>query len=81
MKITINKNQQRINFKKHIWTIIEIAKQTANKGMDGFNYTIPRNEGISAYTLIDAVEKETEHSVYGGYKCISNGIIKFSIRD
>ncbi len=81
MKIKINKNQQELNFNKHVWTIIEIAKQTANKGMNGFNYAIPRNEGINAYTLIDAVEKETEDSVYGGYKCISNGVIKFSIRD
>ena len=46
-----------------------------------FNYPIPRNEGINSYILIDAVEKETEESVYGGYKCISNGVIKFSIRD
>ena len=81
MKIKINKNQQNLNFDKHVWTIIEISKQTANKGMNGFNYNIPRNQGISAHTLIDAVEKETEQSVYGGYKCISNGVIKFSIRD
>lgn len=81
MKVKINKNQQQINFKKHIWTIIEIAKQKAKIGMNGFNYPIPRNQGISAYALIDEVEKETEQSVYGGYKCISNGVIKFSIRD
>ena len=81
MKVKINKNQQNLNFNKHVWTIIEIAKQKAKIGMTGFNYPIPRNQGISAYTLIDAVEKETEQSVYGGFKCISNGVIKFSIRD
>ena len=81
MKITINKNQQKLNFNKHVWTIIEIAKQTANQGRDRFYYTIPRNEGIHTWHLIDAVEKETEDSVYGGYKCISDGAIKFSIRD
>ena len=81
MKVIINKNQQKINFKTHVWSIIEIAKQKAKIGMIGFNYPIPRNQGISAYTLIDAVEKETEQSVYGGNKCISNGVIKFSIRN
>jgi hypothetical protein len=34
-----------------------------------------------AYTLINAVEKATEHSVYGGYKCIGDGKIKFTIRN
>ena len=81
MKVIINKNQQKINFKTHVWTIIEIAKQTANKGMNGFNYIIPRNQGINVYSLINEVEKETEQTIYGGHKCVSDGVIKFSIRD
>jgi len=80
MRIQVDKNQQEINFKKHVWTIIEIAQQKAKEGIEGFYYPIPRNQGIDTYTLIDKVEKETEESVYGGYKCIKDGQIKFSIR-
>jgi len=79
MKITINRNQQEVNFKKHVWSIIEIAKQKAENGIERFYYPIPRNQGIDSSRLINAVEKETEQSVYGGYKCIKDGQIKFSI--
>ena len=78
MKIKINKNQQAINFKTHVWTIIEIAKQKAKNGIDRFYYPKPMNQGIDAHTLIDAVEEGTEDSVYGNYK---DGKIKFLIRD
>jgi hypothetical protein len=80
MKITINKNQQAMNFKTHVWTIITIAEQKAEAGIEHFKYPIPRNIGISSFELIDAVELETEMSVYGGTKCISDGMIRFSIR-
>ena len=80
MKISINKNQQTINFKTHVWTIIEIAKQKAENGIERFYYPIPRNQGFSHWELIDKVEEKTEESVYGGYKCIKDGQIKFSIR-
>jgi len=81
MKIQVNKNAQANNFGKHVWAIIEIAKQKAKSGYNGFSYPIPRNQGISSYDLIDRVEKETHDSVYGGYKCIKDGRINFSIRD
>ena len=81
MKIQVNKNQQAINLKKHIWTIVEIAKQKASVGIEHFKYPIPRDVGISAFELIDSVENATEESVYGGYKCISDGVIRFTIRD
>ena len=81
MKIQINKNQQAINFKKHVWTIIEIAKQKAEIGIGGFYYPKPKNQGIDSYALIDAVEKTTEDSVFGGYRCIENAQIKFTIRN
>ena len=81
MKVEVNKNQQRINQRTYIWTIIEIAKQKAKIGIEHFKYPIPRNIGISAFELIDAVEEETEGSVYGGTKCISDGLIRFSIRN
>ena len=80
MKIQVNKNQQEINFKKHVWCIIEIAKQKAEIGIERFYYPIPRNQGFSHWELIDKVEEKTEESVYGGYKCIKDGQIKFSIR-
>ena len=79
MKITINKNQQAINFKKHVYQIIAIAKDKAKNGRERFYYPIPRNQGIDSHSLIEEVEKQTEESVYGGYKCIKDGQIKFSI--
>ena len=80
MKIEVNKNQQRINKRTHINTIITIAKQKAKAGIERFSYPIPRNIDMSAYELIDEVEKETEETVYGGHKCIQDGTIKFTIR-
>jgi wobble nucleotide-excising tRNase len=81
MKIQVNKNQQEINFKSHVGTIITIAMKKAREGYNRFSYPIPRNQGISSYDLIDRVEKETDDSVYGGHKCIKDGHINFSIRD
>ena len=79
MRIEVNKNQQSINQRTHIGTIITIAKQKADAGINTFHYPIPRNIDMSAYELIDAVEDATESSVYGGHKCIGDGLIKFSI--
>ena len=81
MKIQVNKNQQSLNFKKHVWTIIEIAQQKAKNGIERFYYPIPRNQGFSHWELIERVEMKTEESVYGGYRCIQDGLIKFTIRD
>tara|TARA_R110001606_G_scaffold382527_1_gene544374 strand:+ start:58 stop:303 length:246 start_codon:yes stop_codon:yes gene_type:complete len=79
MKIKVDKNQQQIEFKKHIWTIIEIAKQKAKNGIEHFKYPYPKGFGFSPHELIKEVENLTEESVYGGYKCICNGLIRFSI--
>lgn len=81
MKIQVNKNRQAINFRTHVGTIITIAQQTAQAGRDRFKYPIPRNQGISSYDLIDEVENQTEETVYGGYRCIKEGYIIFTIRD
>ena len=81
MKVKVNKNQQALNFKTHVGTIIMIAQQKAKAGYTSFNDPKPINQGINTYSLIEAVEKETEDSVYGGYKCIKDGSIRFSIRD
>ena len=80
MKITVSKNKQEENFKIHVKSIITMAKNKASEGIDRFYYPKPIGQGIDSHSLIDAVEKETEDTVYGGYKCISNGEIKFSIR-
>jgi hypothetical protein len=79
MKIQVNKNQQAINLRTHIGTIIMIAEQKAKAGIEHFKYPIPKNAGVSAFELIDAVENATEDSVYADYECISDGLIKFSI--
>jgi len=78
MKITINKNQQRINFNTHVRDIISIAKQTAEEGRERFNYATPRGLGFGSYELITEVEKQTEESVYGSHR---DGVIKFAIRN
>ena len=80
MKIQVNKNQQKINFKNHVETIIDIAIQKAKHGIERFSYPQPRNQGINAHSLIDAVEEKTEETVYGGHRCVKDGIITFSIR-
>ena len=77
MKIQVNKNQQEINFKKQVWTIIEIAKQKAKIGIESFYYPIPRNQGFCHWELIERVEMKTEESVYGQ---IRDGQIRFTIR-
>lgn len=78
MKITINKNQQRINFNTHVGTIMMIAQQTAQKGVNNFNYHVPRGLGFGCYELIREVEKQTDDSVIGSH---SNGTINFCIRN
>ena len=78
MKVIINKNQQKINFKNHVGTIIMIAQQKAQAGYDRFSYPIPYGQDINLENLINAVEKQTEQSVYGS---VANEIIKFKIRD
>ncbi len=77
MKIQVNKNQQEINFKKHVWSVIEIAKQKAEIGIERFYYPIPRNQGFSHWELMERVEMKTEESVYGD---IRDGQIRFTIR-
>ena len=77
MIIKVNKTQQEINFKKDVWTIIEIAKQKAGVGIDAFRYPIKKGLGYNFNDLIDAVEHKTNDSVYGNY---NKGMIKFRIR-
>jgi hypothetical protein len=80
MKILINKDQREINFKKHVSAIIERAQFKAQNGIDVFTYPIPTEESINPNDLINEVSLETEDTVYGGYGCVYDGLIKFSIR-
>jgi len=78
MKITINKNQQKLNFNTHVENIITIAKQTAQEGRERFTYPYPKGLGFGGYELINEVEKQTDESVYGTHR---DGVIRFAIRD
>lgn len=80
MKIVVNKIALELNEKRHIQLILEMAQKAADNGRTAFYYPIPRNQGIHTLDLIQKIEEETEESVYGGYKCIRDGEIKFSIR-
>ena len=68
MKITINKNQQKINFNTHTENIITIAQQTAEKGGKYFSYHVPDGLGFGPYELIREVEKLTENSVCASHR-------------
>ncbi len=81
MKITINENQEKINFKTHVGNIITMAKKEAEYGCHHFYYHVPKNQGIDVWKLINTVEQETENTVYGGHKCYKGGEIRFTIRD
>jgi len=80
MKIIVNSKQEKINFNNHLNAIIEMAKNKASLGISSFYYPIPIGQNIHALHLIDGVENRTENTVYGGYKCIKNGMIRFSIQ-
>jgi len=83
MKITVNKNQQKINFNTHVGTIIMIAQQTAQKGITNFNYDVPRGLGFGCIELIREVKKQTDDSVFGGIRrcSYSKETINFCIRN
>ena len=76
MKITVNKNQQKINFNTHVANIITIAQQTAEKGGKNFNYHVPSGLGFGSYELIREVKKLTEDSVDASHR---DGTINFCI--
>lgn len=80
MKIVVNKIALELNKKRHIQLILEKAQKAADNGRTAFYYPIPRNQGVDHWELIQKIEDKTEDSVYGGYKCIRDGEIKFSIR-
>ena len=60
-------------------TII-MAQDVASRGRDRFRMRYPRNIGVGPLDLMTMVEKETNHTVYGGYKAIDDTFITFNIR-
>lgn len=64
MKITVNKNQQKINLNTHVANIITIAQQTAEQGGDTFTYHFPKGLGFDVFELGIEVRKQTEDSVF-----------------
>lgn len=81
MKIQINKNAQEKLHQEELQEVLSMAEFAANTGKESFYHTKHRDTGLSTHELIDMVEKETNNSVFVGYKGINNGSIKFTIRD
>jgi hypothetical protein len=63
MRIEINKNQQELNFRKHVQNIIYMASDCAKRGIKEFKYTTPIDIGRSSEELFKSVEFETEGTV------------------
>lgn len=81
MKIKVNKNAQEELHKKELQQVLNYAQSVANEGKEYFYHTKHRANGLSSYKLIEMVEEATNCTVYGGYKCISDDLIKFSIKN
>lgn len=81
MEIKVNKNAQEELHKKELQQVLNYAQSVANEGKEYFYHTKHRANGLSSYKLIEMVEEATNCTVYGGYKCISDDLIKFSIKN
>lgn len=81
MKVKINKDAQRRKLRDTANIVVIMAEDCASRGLERFNYKYPKGYGFDAYQLIMQVEKQTESSVYAGYKSVCNGIIKFTIKN
>ena len=79
MKIKVNKDAQRKKLIDTANLVVLLAEDCALRGLERFNYEYPKGYGFNAGQLIEQVEKQTQNTVYAGYKSVSNGIIKFSI--
>jgi hypothetical protein len=80
MKIKVNKDAQRRKLIDTANIVVIMAEDCALRGLERFNYEYPKGYGFDAQQLINQVEKQTENTVYAGYKSVSNGKIKFTIR-
>tara|TARA_A100001515_G_scaffold142376_1_gene141042 strand:- start:719 stop:961 length:243 start_codon:yes stop_codon:yes gene_type:complete len=80
MKIKVNKDAQRRKLIDTANTVVIMAEDCALRGLERFNFNYPKGYGFDAQQLINQVEKQTEGTVYAGYRSVSNGAIKFTIR-
>lgn len=79
MEIKVNTTKQKQLQDQEIETILAKAKLTAEEGKNKFYHTLSEGIGMSAFEVISEIEKRTNETVYGGYKCVSGREIKFSI--
>ena len=80
MKIKVNKDAQSRKLIDTVNLVVILAEDCASRGLEKFNYEYPKGYGFDAQQLINQVEKQTEGTVYAGYKSVGNGVIKFTIK-
>ncbi|MAI41811.1 MAG: hypothetical protein CMP95_05090 [Gammaproteobacteria bacterium] len=80
IEIRVNKTARERKVRDFLNNTIIMAQDVADRGRDKFRMRYPRNIGCSPHELMAMVEKETNNTVYGGYKCITDGFITFNIR-
>ena len=81
IEIRVNKSARERQARDFVANSIIMAQDVADRGRDKFRMRYPRNIGVGPLELVTMVEEETNHTVYGGYKCINDGFITFNIRD
>ena len=80
-EVRVSQSARQEEVRRFIANTIIMAKDVARRGRDRFRMTYPRNIGVGPLELMAMVEKETNNTVYGGYKCIDDDCITFNIRD
>ena len=81
MEIRVNKEAQEKLQREELQSVLDYAQSIANRGLEHFYHTKEKGNGLSSHELIAMVEKATNETVYGGYKCINDGTIRFSIKN
>jgi hypothetical protein len=81
MEIRVNKDAQEKLHQQELQSVLNYAQSVANQGKEYFYHTKHKANGLSSWGLIQMVEEATNDTVYGGYKCISDDSIKFSIKN
>jgi hypothetical protein len=81
MEIKVNTTKQKQLQVEEIKIILAKAKLTAEEGKNKFYHTLSEGIGMAPFEVISEIEKKTNETVYGGYKCVSGKEIRFSILD
>lgn len=80
IEIRVNQSAREKQARDFVANSIIMAQDVASRGIDKFRVQYPRNIGVGPHELMAMVENETNGTVYGGYKCITDGLITFTIR-